>query len=820
VDAPDQDAQPRRVELRDAGEFVLGSELGRGGMGVVWEALQQTLDRPVALKTMHAHLATPEARERFAAEARILGRLEHPNVVPVHLFGEDGAGQPYLCMRRVRGVEWSALLEPQTEEQRARAARLDLRDHLRILQRVCEAVDFAHARGILHRDLKPANVLVGGYGEVLVTDWGISLELKGRAPEAEGERLLVGTPGYLPPEMARSEEHRQGPWTDVYLLGAMLYELLTGAPPHARATVWASVHAAADGWVEPPEDRAPARDAPPGLAEIALRALAAEPADRFASASELGSAIDAWLREDAVEAVLGPAREALSEAKRAAAEGEGAAAVHALFAKAAAALEQVRALFPESVAAADGVARARREHARYALDRGDLAAAELQLEGLGTGDPEVAELRERARSLRARRGTERARRRRMHTLLLVALACALLTSAGALLALRRGSEAEAAARRRQEALAMVEGATWLEPDEQVKLYQRALELDPDWLEGHSELSAAAIKLAVAADDPATCEAALREAWRANDRALRLDPNYGSAAYYRGYCAEMLGEREQGLADYRLAAQLAPTAHDGLTAAAAVALAEGRFADAERLAGEAIESPGDEDDSLRRALARFVLGDLDGGLEDLAVAEGILPDQQDYDALVALFLLARGEEHAASKRLLASARRHEHVPHVLPLLAWRAAQRGELDEAEALVERARTERQAFARCFAPSIYDAVAQAPPPRRQLGQAFTLALAPAALARDARRPPSDLRRRGEEALALGDPAGALSLGEQALATDPVDGLAWLLVGRSLAGLGHAEAAAHALRPVLVLAPGHAAEASELLERLPEARP
>jgi len=165
--------QGRVVRIPAASDFELGRELGRGGMGVVWEARQRSLDRTVALKTLHRGLEGGLAAERFAGEALVVGKLEHPNIVPVHTYGLDEGGHPYLCMKVVRGLEWARLLEPPTEEEQLRAERMDLRGHLRIFARVCEAVRFAHSRGVVHRDIKPANVMIGEFGEVVLTDWGL-----------------------------------------------------------------------------------------------------------------------------------------------------------------------------------------------------------------------------------------------------------------------------------------------------------------------------------------------------------------------------------------------------------------------------------------------------------------------------------------------------------------------------------------------------------------------------------------------------------------------------------------------------------------------
>jgi serine/threonine-protein kinase len=206
--------------------------LGEGGMGQVWLGKQRSLHREVALK-----LVRPEDRksENVAAllhEAQIVGRLEHPNIVPVHALGVDQGGLPVVVFKRVDGVAWSALLkDPHHPAWRTLPVQREDRlvQHIEVLIQVCHAVQFAHSRGVIHRDIKPPNVMIGAFGEVYLLDWGVAWDLS--SATHEGPRVL-GTPSYLAPEMLRESEH-QGVHTDVYLLGATLHRVLTGQPRHA-----------------------------------------------------------------------------------------------------------------------------------------------------------------------------------------------------------------------------------------------------------------------------------------------------------------------------------------------------------------------------------------------------------------------------------------------------------------------------------------------------------------------------------------------------------------------------------------------------------
>jgi YVTN family beta-propeller protein len=260
-----------------AGHRILGIA-GRGGMGVVYRALQLDLDRPVALKLIAPQLAEdPDFRDRFVRESRAAASIDHPNVIPIYYTGESDDGALYIAMRYVEGSDLRTLVRAEQRLHPARAAQ--------IVSQVASALDAAHARGIVHRDVKPANVLLGANDHAYLTDFGLTKRVTSHTGSTR-DGGWVGTLGYVAPEQIRGE--RLDARADVYALGCVLYHSLAGAPPYQResdeATLWAHLND------DPPSlhDRAP--DVPASFDAVLARALAKDPDDRFPSTGDLGRA--------------------------------------------------------------------------------------------------------------------------------------------------------------------------------------------------------------------------------------------------------------------------------------------------------------------------------------------------------------------------------------------------------------------------------------------------------------------------------------------------------------------------------------------------
>ncbi len=289
--------QQDSASLRPSDDFRLIEIIGEGGMGVIHRAEQASLHREVAVKKIRAGV-DPLAEQYFLSEATITAKLEHANIVPVHVLarGEDGA--PMLAMKLVKGTSWRDLLHGGVGDEG------ELVRHLGVLLSVCNAVAFAHRQGFLHRDLKPENVMVGEFGQVFVMDWGIAVGLDRAACEASAvlhvadAKSPAGTPGYMAPELARGEGEAQSERTDVYLLGACLHELITRAPRHTGTTVRDVLDQAVKSAPFAYESSVPKE-----LAAITNRATASDPDDRFATVEEFRAAIEAFLERRAARAI-------------------------------------------------------------------------------------------------------------------------------------------------------------------------------------------------------------------------------------------------------------------------------------------------------------------------------------------------------------------------------------------------------------------------------------------------------------------------------------------------------------------------------------
>jgi WD40 repeat protein len=287
----------------------------------VFVALDQELHREVALKEIRdEYAADPESQQRFVREAGITGGLEHPGVVPVYSLGRHADGRPYYAMRFIQGDT----LQDALRQFHAGEGAWTLRGLLARFVAVCNAMAYAHSRGVIHRDLKPANVMLGKYGETLVVDWGLAKVIgrvaAGPAIAGDGETTLparpsgeteetqlgsvIGTPAYMSPEQACGQVDQLGPAADIYSLGATLYALLTGRPPiEGKDSVEVLLKARRGDWLPP---RRVKPDMPAALDAICRKALAAHPEQRYTTALELAADVERWLADEPVTAYPEP----------------------------------------------------------------------------------------------------------------------------------------------------------------------------------------------------------------------------------------------------------------------------------------------------------------------------------------------------------------------------------------------------------------------------------------------------------------------------------------------------------------------------------
>jgi serine/threonine protein kinase len=305
----------------ESGRYAVVEEIGRGGMGAVFLAVDEELGREVAIKIPNA-LASTDLERRLRAESRVLARLEHPGIVPIHDAGRLADGRLFYVMKRVRGQTLAAALRSTS----------GLSDRLRIFERICEPVAFAHAQGFIHRDLKPENIMVGAFGEVMVMDWGVARTIVGRRsqgagdsgwsepavgsqdqaqsanvpanrsePEATRAGTVVGTVGFMAPEQARGGGDGVDERADVFGLGAILYFLLTSDVPVEETDPMLGLRR---------------HRVPRPLAAICVRALAHAPAHRYQTVALLGADVAAYRAGRAVDAYREPALERLARFSR------------------------------------------------------------------------------------------------------------------------------------------------------------------------------------------------------------------------------------------------------------------------------------------------------------------------------------------------------------------------------------------------------------------------------------------------------------------------------------------------------------------------
>ena len=388
------------------GRIDLHDTLGEGGMGIVHLATQATLGRHVAVKTLKKGVTDSEAALRILREAWVTGTLEHPNVVPVHDVGVDESGAPVIVMKRIEGLAWCDLMRDPDEIARRFGVTDPLEWNLRTLASVCNAVHFAHSRGILHRDLKPENVMIGEFGEVYVLDWGIAVSLRddpsGRLPPVSQATELAGTPQYMAPEMLLGDPTMLSPRTDVYLLGAIFYEVFAGEPPHKGDSLQAMLSNILLMVPNFPSGF------PQEARRICARALSRDPGERQESAQELRVAVDEYLRHRGSRKLAHDARQSLSrlqhtiESEPPGPERE--LAIANLLGECRFGYHAALSAWPHNETARQGLDRALLLVVEHELAHGDAAAAATLLRVVSGPPPDLATRVEAA--VRSRAGEE------------------------------------------------------------------------------------------------------------------------------------------------------------------------------------------------------------------------------------------------------------------------------------------------------------------------------------------------------------------------------------------------------------------------------
>jgi serine/threonine protein kinase len=285
-----------------SGRFHDEGVIGRGGRSAVHMIFDKTLLRRSAMKVLSARLKPfEEDRQRFVEEAQITGQLDHPNIVPIHEMSVTDYGDLYFTMKLVEGRTMEAMLRGHENEMR----RFDwVAPFLEILVKVCDAIAFAHSRGVIHRDLKPGNIMVGNFGQVYVMDWGMARLLEDHTEVAVGrdrtrqaldlDGEVLGTPAYMSPEQAYGYHDATDERSDIFALGATLYHVLTGEPPYPMEDDQLREARACE--IRSAERVSTAARLPRALCRIAMKAMARDPAERYQTATELKDDLQIQLR--------------------------------------------------------------------------------------------------------------------------------------------------------------------------------------------------------------------------------------------------------------------------------------------------------------------------------------------------------------------------------------------------------------------------------------------------------------------------------------------------------------------------------------------
>ncbi|MEQ8822369.1 MAG: serine/threonine-protein kinase [Sumerlaeia bacterium] len=419
---------------RGSGTFKNRDVIGEGGFGEVWAARQASLGRLVALKAIRPDITASvadsperlrELEESFEYEALTLAALEHPNIVPVYDLVRDGDDRPAIAMKYIRGKPWNELIKAEYETL-SRDAYLE--KHLPIMVQVAQAVAFAHSRGIIHRDIKPHQVAVGEFGEVVLMDWGLAMVfdeellaeklpslLEDPLPNCRRSQNPSGTLAFMAPEQTTDTACDLGPWTDVYLLGATLFYVLSKQPPHPGEDSRSIFYKAALGEIRPITKTLGA-DSPRDLVDLALKAMVAEHSERKLTAAEFVDRLQDYLRGTARRQESMALVQNLQDRV-----GTGSEMSYRDHARLIYDLNHALQLWPGNMEARVLLLRARENLIRDAIVNGDIALARIEAEVLpdGTARDELVAMVEGAESTTRRRN---AWRRTLTAAVFVALA--------------------------------------------------------------------------------------------------------------------------------------------------------------------------------------------------------------------------------------------------------------------------------------------------------------------------------------------------------------------------------------------------------------
>ncbi|UJR83877.1 serine/threonine-protein kinase [Sandaracinus amylolyticus] len=400
--------------LSEASGLAIRGTIGEGGMGVVRAGTQLSLGREVAIKTLKDDARSERATLKLLREAWVTGALEHPNVVPVYDLSLDASGGPRIVLKRIAGEPWADLMHARATLRDRFGAHDALEWNLRILMQVCNAVRFAHSRGILHRDLKPENVMIGEFGEVYVLDWGLAVAMRddgsGRLPLAKDAVEMAGTPAYMAPEMLGGDPPRIDERTDVYLLGALLYEIVAGRPPHApeggapMMQILASIVRSEPELPETIEVE---------LARIVRRAMHRDPTQRFESAEQLRLALGRFLEQRGSLALAADAQRRLRDLEDERSEPIGDAdearlRLYHLFGECRFGFLEALRIWHENEVARTGLRRALTLMIELELEQGDPKAASVLLAELTSPPQELVVRVNDARRAKEREEAKRA----------------------------------------------------------------------------------------------------------------------------------------------------------------------------------------------------------------------------------------------------------------------------------------------------------------------------------------------------------------------------------------------------------------------------